>query len=291
MHAVPRALALALATVLAAAIAVVVDRAGTGTRTHPHATLPPRATDAAIPLSLRPPATATPRPVATAKAPLPSPTAATQLSTSWGIDVSWPQCGPLGMPAVQPGFVAVGINDGTPFTDNPCLARELTYARTRTGVSAYLNIDAPRFGDPAVYGARVAADGIARMARIHLTVPVVWLDVEVLNHWSHDRAVNVAVINAALRALQHHGVQGGIYSSVPMWQQITGGAQIGVPLWLATSVVDYRQLPQLCDAGLGGQAAEMAQYVAWDGRQLVDVDVLCPRAIPRVVGEFAAGNG
>jgi GH25 family lysozyme M1 (1,4-beta-N-acetylmuramidase) len=120
---------------------------------------------------------------------------------------------------------------------------------------------------------------------------VLWLDVEVLNHWSSSGAANVAVINAALRTLQQHHVTAGIYSSVPMWQQITGGARIDVPVWLATTVTDYRQLPSYCDSGLGGRPAEMAQYVAWDGRQLVDVDVLCAHAIPAVVSEFAPGSG
>jgi GH25 family lysozyme M1 (1,4-beta-N-acetylmuramidase) len=119
---------------------------------------------------------------------------------------------------------------------------------------------------------------------------VLWLDVEVLNHWSTSAVVNVAVINGALRALQQRGVTTGIYSSTAMWQQITGGAQLDVPVWLATSVTDYRQLPQFCDAGLGGHPADMAQYVAYDGRQLVDVDVLCPKAIPAVVSEFAVGS-
>jgi GH25 family lysozyme M1 (1,4-beta-N-acetylmuramidase) len=195
------------------------------------------------------------------------------------------------MPVVQPGFVVVGINGGKPFTDNSCLAREVSYARTRTGVSAYLNIDAPRSGDAASYGRKAALDGLARAQRAHLAVPVLWLDVEVLNHWSSSGAFNVAVINGALQALQQHGVKAGIYSSVAMWQQITGGARLDVPVWLATSVTDYRQLPQWCDTGLGGRPAEMTQYVAWDGHQLVDVDVLCQHAIPAVVGEFAAGAG
>ena len=65
---------------------------------------------------------------------------------------------------------------------------------------------------------------------------MLWLDVEVLNHWSTSGAVNVAVINGALRALQQRGVTAGIYSSRPMWQQITGGAQLNVPVWLATAV-------------------------------------------------------
>ena len=65
---------------------------------------------------------------------------------------------------------------------------------------------------------------------------------------------------------------------------------LDVPVWLATSVTDYRQLPSYCDSGLGGRAADMTQYVAYDGRQLVDVDVLCQQAIPAVVNEFAAGR-
>jgi hypothetical protein len=254
---------------------------------------PPSPTPAtnSLPVAMAPP---TAQPSSAAKSPAATAGAvksATHLSAGWGIDISWPQCGPLGMPAVQPGFVIVGVNGGKPFTDNSCLAREVSYARTRTGVSAYLNIDAPRNGDAAAYGRQVALDGLARAQRAHLAVPVLWLDVEVLNHWSSSAAANVAVINGALRALQQRGVNAGIYSSVAMWQQITGGARLDVPVWLATSVTDYRQLPQWCDTGLGGRPADMTQYVAWDGHQLVDVNVLCQHAIPAVVGEFAAGAG
>jgi hypothetical protein len=259
----------------------------------PSSAAPPKPTPAAnsLPAAMAPSTTA---PSSAPKSPAAASSAAKladHLSAGWGIDVSWPQCGPLGMPAVQPGFVVVGVNGGKPFTDNACLAREVAYARTRTGVAAYLNIDAPRSGDPAAYGRRVALDGLARVQRVHLSVPVLWLDVEVLNHWSSSGAANVAVINGALHALQERGVKAGIYSSVQMWQQITGGARLDVPVWLATAVTDYRQLPQWCDTGLGGRPADMTQYVAWDGHQLVDVDVLCQHAIPAVVAEFAAGRG
>jgi hypothetical protein len=283
-----RLLAAVIVVVLLVAVAVlVVEEPRVPSQASPPAPVPTGA--AALPATVAAPTAAPARPVTTSPHRPGDVVPATRLSTGWGIDVSWPQCGPLGMPSVQPGFVVVGVNDGRPFTDNPCLAQQLAYARTRTGVAAYLNIDAPRSGDAAGYGRRVALDGLARMARAHVAVPVVWLDVEVMNHWSTSAAANVAVIAGAIQAVQSRGLVAGVYSSGPMWQQITGGAALTTPVWLATAVTDYRQLPQWCDQGLGGRAAEMAQYVAYDGRRLVDVDVLCPKAIPRVVGEFAAG--
>jgi len=284
-----RLLAAAILAVLLVAIATVLVQEPRV----PSAAAPPKPTPAtnSLPVAMAPPTAAPSSAPKSPAAPVSAVRTAEQLSAGWGIDVSWPQCGPLGMPAVQPGFVVVGINGGKPFTDNGCLAREVAYARTRTGVAAYLNIDAPRSGDPAAYGRQVALDGLARVQRAHLVLPVLWLDVEVLNHWSSSAAANIAVINGALSTLAARGVKAGIYSSVDMWAQITGGAKLNVPVWLATAVTDYRQLPQWCDIGLGGRAADMTQYVAWDGHQLVDVDVLCQHAIPAVVGEFAVGSG
>jgi hypothetical protein len=285
-----RVLAASIVAVLVVAIAIVIVQEP---RVPSQASPPkPAAPNGSLPVAMAPPTAQPSSPPQTAQSPavVSAVKTATHLSAGWGVDISWPQCGPLGMPAVQPGFAIVGINGGRPFTDNVCLAREVSYAKTRTGVSAYLNIDAPRSGDASAYGAKVALDGLARAQRAGLKLPVLWLDVEVLNHWSSSGAVNVAVINGALRALEQRGVTTGIYSSGPMWQQITGGAQLNVPVWLATAVTDYRQLPSYCDTGLGGKAADMTQYVAYDGRQLVDVDVLCQKAIPAVVSEFAAGR-
>src|SRR5947209_2979900 len=282
-----RLLAASIIAVLVVAVAiVVVQEPGVPSQASPPK---PAAPNGALPVAMAPPATA-PSSAPKSPAAVPAVKTATHLSAGWGVDVSWPQCGPLGMPAVQPGFAIVGINGGRPFTDNSCLSREVSYAKTRTGVSAYLNIDAPHSGDASAYGEKVALDGLARAQRAGLKLPVLWLDVEVLNHWSTSGAANVAVINGALHALEARGVKAGIYSSGPMWQQLTGGARLNVPVWLATSVTDYRQLPSYCDQGLGGRAADMTQYVAYDGRQLVDVDVLCQKAIPAVVSEFAAGR-
>jgi hypothetical protein len=285
-------LGLTILAVLIVAVAVVAVQ-GPGVSS---SAAPPASAAPALPATVATPAAVAPTaaaPVTRVPAHVGGVGRATHLSTAWGIDVSWPQCespwAGVGASSLKPGFAIVGVNDGKPFTDNPCLAAEASYARTTTGVAAYLNIDAPRSGDATSYGKKVALDGLARLARVGLSTPVVWLDVEVMNHWSTSGAANVAVINGALQAIQSRGLTAGIYSSGPMWQQITGGARITVPVWLATSVTDYRQTPQWCASGLGGRPAEMAQYVAYDGQRLVDVDMLCPKAIPAVVGEFAPG--
>ncbi|HEU5033249.1 MAG TPA: hypothetical protein VFT62_00665 [Mycobacteriales bacterium] len=214
---------------------------------------------------------------------------ATRLSTSWGIDVSWPQCGNGGLPDLQTGFVAVGVNNGRPFTTNPCLADQVAYAKSHTGYAAYLNIDAPRVGDPTAYGRKAAVDGLARARAAGLHTAVLWLDVEVVNHWA-DPATNIAVISGAVRALEAHHVTAGIYSSQPMWQQITGGVDPRTPVWLATTITDYHQVGAWCASGLGGRPAVMAQYVATTGSQLIDVDMLCPAALPDAVTLFTAGR-
>jgi hypothetical protein len=283
-------LATAIIAVLGVAIAVLVVQTTPEGRSQ--AAPPPAVPAAATPAAMAPPSPSA-QPAANARqAPRVVTTGrpATRLSAAWGIDVSWPQCDPGALPDLAMGFVAVGVNDGRPFTDNPCLATQVAYAKAHSGYTAYLNIDAPRGVDPGAYGKRVAVDGLARASAAGLRTPVLWLDVEVANHWA-DPATNVAVIGAAVRALQAHHVMAGIYSSQPMWQQIADGVDPGTPVWLATSVTDYRTLGPWCASGLGGRPAVMAQYVGITGRQLIDVDVLCAKALPDSVRLLSAGRG
>src|SRR5881275_1892437 len=133
-----RLLAASIIAVLVVAVAIVTVQEP---RVPSQASPPkPASTGGSLPVAMAP---ATARPSSPPKSPAPGVVSAvrtaTHLSAGWGVDLSWPQCGPLGMPAVQPGFVIVGINGGRPFTDNVCLSREVSYARTRTGVAAYLN--------------------------------------------------------------------------------------------------------------------------------------------------------
>src|SRR2546430_6689625 len=60
--------------------------------------------------------------------------------------VSWPQCNG-GIPTLSPGFGIVGVNGGRPFTDNPSLSEQITYAKSLSGYAAYINLDAPRGED------------------------------------------------------------------------------------------------------------------------------------------------
>jgi hypothetical protein len=212
-----------------------------------------------------------------------------ELSNFWGADISFPQCA-AGPPAALPlGFVIVGLNDGRPFTTNPCLGEQLAFARTRTGYAVYANIDAPYSGDAAGYGRQVALDILARLHAARLAPPVLWLDVELANHWSTP-AVDVAVIRAAVATLATGGVRAGIYSSPSMWAAITGDATLSLPVWTAAVVSSYTQLPGWCATGLGGHPAAMAQYVASYGSRDVDVDVLCSAGLPGSVALFGPGS-
>ncbi|MHB2023423.1 MAG: glycoside hydrolase family 25 domain-containing protein [Mycobacteriales bacterium] len=217
------------------------------------------------------------------------PGATTELSNFWGADISWPQCHTSPSIQLPLGFLIIGLNDGRPFTTNPCLSSQLSAASDRSGYAVYANIDAATSGDPTAYGQAIAADIQRRLQAAGLHPRIVWLDVEVINHWSTP-AVNVAVIRGAVTGLAAHGITAGIYSSPAMWAQITGGASLSLPVWTAASVVNYRQLTPYCELGLGGHPAVLSQYVAAYQGHLLDIDVLCAGGLPQSITLFSPGN-
>lgn len=64
-------------------------------------------------------------------------------SASLGYDISYPQCGRTSL--VSAGFGIVGVNNGHPFSVNPCLASELAWAQTSLSGTAsfYMNTSSP----------------------------------------------------------------------------------------------------------------------------------------------------
>lgn len=243
---------------------------------------PPRSAPAASP------AAQTPLPVArpVRRAPLPRRRAARPATVRtapqdpyarFGFDISWPQC--RGASAVLPpalGPVAiVGVTNGRPFTTNPCLRAEWAWARSRTSSAGYLNLAAPRTGDPFAYGAATARDALARARSTGVGLHSLWLDVEIGNHWAADAGANRQVVLGAITALQTQGVSPGVYSTPLDWRQITHGASLTVPIWMA--VRDGRKIAAGCaSTGFGGRTPDLIQAVfsAPDGHE-VDGDLIC----------------
>lgn len=178
-----------------------------------------------------------------------------------GYDVSTPQCGQA-LPPIG-AFGIVGVNGGRAFTENPCFASELAWAKRRPSASGvYINTGnpAPRSDfywptsgsrDPALcrdststrdpgcaydYGWHAATKALAVAERVDPTVRsrTWWLDVESANSWNGDGPANAADLQGAMDLLRSKGVaRVGIYSTAHQWQVITGG-------YTASSAATYR---------------------------------------------------
>jgi len=187
-----------------------------------------------------------------------------------GYDISFPQCG--GPYPAGPHTVAiVGVNWGTAFSQNPCLASEAAWAGS--GLNLYLNVNQPSPSDPSKpskkttsremtgpeaacaasgssqaalcqaydYGWNDAQYGLNYAASQGVQASVWWLDVECpatscgwsSTYWSTNLALNAAVIQGALNALQMAGAAAGVYSTTYQWGAIAGTATPGVPVWYA----------------------------------------------------------
>jgi hypothetical protein len=179
-------------------------------------------------------------------------------STAWaegpdthGHDISHPQCR-RDFPA-DSAFGIVGINQGRPFSLNPCLRSQYQWAVGRpAGAAVYVNTSNPapssayywpRSGskDPALcvdststtdpgcaydYGWHAAASALKNGKRLGGGVVghTWWLDVETTNNWNGDGPSNTAVLQGMYDYLRSHGVaKVGLYSTSYQWQKITGG--------------------------------------------------------------------
>jgi hypothetical protein len=172
----------------------------------------------------------------------------------YGNDIASPQC-PTGAEPKLPAFAIVGVNGGRPFTANPCLPRQFTWALTSTSPSQahlafYMNTanpgpsasgnwpvagtSTPRACDGSwsqgcaydygwlsaqdAYGRGLGVAGNPTTARLPW-----WLDVESANSWSSDTSINAADVQGAIEFLHAQQVGSiGIYSTSADWEAIVG---------------------------------------------------------------------
>ena len=180
------------------------------------------------------------------------------LATTFGWDVSWPQCGRnlANLPRGRHGYAVVGVTRGHLNSVNECLTQEHHWSMTGGGLAGlYINSNYPyrdeepllaaTFADDCAapdlgcqlyrYGLRGARQALKDARAAGVSAPLWWLDVETVNRWSPDVNANTHIIRGVIDGLLETKLRIGVYSTAYQWQVITGGMQIpGVPLWIAT---------------------------------------------------------
>jgi hypothetical protein len=188
----------------------------------------------------------------------------------FGHDISWPQCPPpdgysLPMPPESTAFVIIGLTDGLAFTENPCLASQVSWVTSRgKPAHGYAMGTFPTSAQLTTYGsagpwrpttraARLSNVGyaearfaVASMQRIGWRPPVVWIDVEPrpAQPWPSSTAAqrqdNRYVLEGLMRGLRDSGFSYGLYSYTSGWQQIMGPWELqSVPVWATAGYLDY----------------------------------------------------
>jgi hypothetical protein len=207
-----------------------------------------------------------------------------------GYDISFPQC-PARFPSGG-AFGVVGVNNGLPWSANPCLGAEYSWAAGLPDPPGfYMNtsdpgpassrwavpgprpcLDPTSYADAGCaydYGWKAAA--YAFMTAATTTSPQAasgdawWLDVETANSWDGTKAANAADVQGSVDFLRSVGVGSvGVYSTGYQWGLITGGYAISsAPSWVAGAggAQDAARRCQPANAFTGGSMA-MVQYVA-----------------------------
>ncbi|HEX9969709.1 MAG TPA: hypothetical protein VGB03_06185 [Acidimicrobiales bacterium] len=237
------------------------------------------------------------------------PAPATQgLSTTFGWDVSWPQCGRMlgNLPKGRHGYAVIGVTRGHLYSVNECLVPEVAWSMENGALGGlYVNTNYPyRTEEPNLaamfadacrgddlpcqlyqYGLRGGRQAIVDANAVGVSAPLWWIDVETVNRWSTDVHLNSRVVQGSVDALKEAGIRVGIYSTAYQWGVVTGGMQLpGVPLWIATGGTIADGAPT-CDnpaKRFAGGVAYMVQFL----HEGLDGNVLCPAGVADAANTF-----
>lgn len=224
-----------------------------------------------------------------------------------GFDISWPQCG-KSYPFGPVAYAIIGINNGRPYTANPCFMDQYQWARrVERHPAVYINVDYPRASRIAdrpndykdamlptpVYGTCAEADewckaynygygigreALARATSLGVTPSVWWLDVETGNYWSDDPVHNAQVVRGTLDFYRERRLATGVYSTPRQWRIIAGTFQHHVPVWTA-GAQGIGEAAGRCnnpDYAFGGGAVQIVQYYDYG----FDTNFTCPNGHP-----------
>jgi hypothetical protein len=232
-----------------------------------------------------------------------------------GADASWPNC-PKGMgipsrrtkglpmPRADAKFVILGLTNGPGFYPNPCIMRQVNWARQRgIWVGTYAMTTFPKRKQIQAYGAdgpwepatasnrlrnagyAQAQFNVATMERVGLTNTFIWVDVEPypVAPWTSRQKRNKAVLDGVLHGYGDAGIDVGFYTSPGPWRDIIGSARYGLPEWRTAgghpwSDTDYSDARRMCRVTpVQGGPILVGQW--WDTKR--DHDLLCQRARTR----------
>ena len=219
----------------------------------------------------------------------------------FGADLGWPQC-PKGMgikhketlgapmPTEAARFVIIGLTNGPSFTPNPCLRDQVAWARQRKLLTAaYAVVSWPhqktvdamggagsRLDQLRTVGRKAAAYTITQMRGAGLNSPIVWVDVEPVNHyeWRGTTQEQAAVVEGTIAGYRDAGLRVGVYSTPAMYRAIVGDLRLGVPEWRAAGQTSMAEALSRCgdDWSIAGGPGVFGQWVE-DNR---DRNVTCP---------------
>ena len=173
------------------------------------------------------------------------------------------------------------INEDDSGNSNKCFKKQWEWALTHDAVAVYINTADPGTESPVRYGKKVAKDTLKRLKKYDINPGTpIWLDVETYNTWSGaDRAVQLLTELAI--DLTAAGYPVGIYAPPVHWFEITGNANVGMPLWLAigpypdvkSGVVAAKAACN--ENAFGGKTPDMVQFVATVDGVALDRNIIC----------------